>query len=171
MNIKQYIIDFADFPKAGIIFKDISPLLNSPEAMAYVSEQICQHFAKKSIDLIAGIESRGFIFASTLAQKLNKGMLMIRKQGKLPGPTLQRAYDIEYGKAVMEIQQDAIKANQNILIVDDLLATGGTAAAAEQLVIDLGGKVIGHAFIIELTELNGRSKLDTEDVFSLIHSR
>lgn len=168
MNLQTYIRDFLDFPKPGIVFKDISPILKSAEAMAYVTNTICDHFKDKPIDLVAGAESRGLIFACSIAAKLNKGMFMIRKKGKLPGPTLELAYDIEYGKAIMEIQKDAISSGQHILLVDDLLATGGTASAAEQLILDMGGHVTGHAFIVELTTLNGRQLIQTRDVLSLI---
>ena len=168
MNLEDYIRDFLDFPKPGIIFKDISPILKSAEAMAYVTDTICEHFKDKPIDLVAGAESRGLIFACSIAAQLNKGMLMIRKKGKLPGPTLELAYDIEYGQAIMEVQKDAISPGQNVLLVDDLLATGGTASAAEQLVLDMGGSVTGHAFIIELTALNGRKLIKTDEIISLI---
>ncbi len=168
MNLQNHIRDFLDFPKKGIVFKDISPILKSAEAMKFVTNTICEHFKNKPIDLVAGAESRGLIFACSIAEKLNKGMVMIRKKGKLPGPTLELAYDIEYGQAIMEVQKDAIAPGQNILLVDDLLATGGTASTAEQLVLDMGGKVAGHAFIIELTALNGRKLIKTDDILSLV---
>ena len=168
MDLNAYIREFPDFPKPGIIFKDISPILNSPHAMHYVTDQICDHFKNKKIDLIAGAESRGLIFACALATKLNKGMIMVRKKGKLPGPTVEFAYDLEYGQAVMEIQKDAISKGQNVLLIDDLLATGGTANAAEELVMQLGGNVVGHAFIVELKALKGLEKIKTNEVFSLI---
>ena len=168
MNLQDYIRDFLDFPKPGIVFKDISPILKSAEAMTYITTQICEHFRDKPIDLVAGADSRGLIFACSIAARLNKGMMMIRKKGKLPGPTLELAYDIEYGQAIMEVQKDAIAPGQNILLVDDLLATGGTASAAEQLVLNMGGNVTGHAFIVELTALNGRKLIKTDDILSLV---
>lgn len=168
MDLNLYIRDFLDFPKPGILFKDISPILASAEAMSYVCDQFCEHFSDKKIDLIAGAESRGLIFACAVAARLNKGMIMIRKKGKLPGPTLALSYEIEYGSAIMEIQKDAIKRGQNVLLIDDLLATGGTASAAEQLILNSGANVIGHAFVIELTALNGRKLIKTDNVISLV---
>jgi len=168
MNIKNYIREFPDFPKPGVNFKDISPILKSPEAMDYVVNAICEHFKDKQIDLIAGAESRGLIFGNAVAQKLNKGLIMIRKKGKLPGPVYSIDYDIEYGHATMEVQQDAIQAGQHVLLVDDLLATGGTAMGAEKLVRKLNAHVVGHAFVIELKCLNGRKKLNHCDIFTLV---
>jgi len=168
MDLKSYVRDFPDFPKPGIIFKDISPILRSAEAMAYVEEEIYNHFKDKEIDLIAGAELRGLMFAGALAERFEKGLIMVRKKGKLPGPTRQVAYDIEYGSAVMEIQHDAILPGQRVLLVDDLLATGGTALASSQLVEEAGGIVVGHAFVIELDFLNGREKLSKYDVQSLV---
>lgn len=168
MNLKNYLREYADFPKPGILFKDISPLLKSPEAMRYVTNTIHEHFKNKDITLIAGIESRGFGFASLLAQRFDAGFLMIRKRGKLPGDTHVRSYDIEYGNAEMEIQRDAVTHGQKVLIIDDLLATGGTAKAAAHLVERLGGVVVGFAFVIELTDLAGRAALHDYSILSLV---
>jgi adenine phosphoribosyltransferase len=169
MDLKQYIREFPDYPKPGILFKDISPVLAAPEAMQYVVDQTCDHFKGHEIDLVAGAESRGLIFAGAIAAKLNTGLLMVRKKGKLPGPTIEFAYSLEYGEAVMEVQSDAIKPGQNVLLIDDLLATGGTANAAEELVTNLGGNIVGHAFVIELTALNGRQKLNHDhNIFTLV---
>lgn len=168
MNLKNYLREYADFPTKGILFKDISPLLKSPEAMRYAITTIYEHFKNQDIALVAGIESRGFGFASLLAQRFDVGFLMIRKRGKLPGDTHVRAYDIEYGNAEMEIQRDAITHGQKVLIVDDLLATGGTAKAAAHLVERLGGIVAGFAFIIELTDLAGRAALQGYTTLSLV---
>jgi len=168
MNLQNVIRSFPDFPKKGILFRDISPILRDPKAMQYVIDQFYEHYKNKKIDLIAGIESRGFVFACALGLKFNKGVIMIRKQGKLPGKTLSLAYDIEYGNATMEIQQDAISKGQNVLIADDLIATGGTAKASAKLIENLGGNVVGFAFVIELSGLKGRDLLKGYEVYSLV---
>jgi len=168
MNLKDYIREFPDFPKPGILFKDISPLLKSPEALRFVVEEIYTKFRDSKVDLIAGVESRGFIFASILALRFDVGCLMIRKRGKLPGEIHERAYDIEYGNAVMEVQKDAISPGQRVLIIDDLLATGGTAQAAAHLVEHLKGEVAGCSFVVELGFLPGRAVLRNYEVQSLV---
>lgn len=168
MNLETIIRSFPDFPKKGILFRDISPVLRNPEAMQYVIDQFYEYYNKMKVDLIAGIESRGFIFACALGLKFKKGIVMIRKQGKLPGDTLRLTYDIEYGNAVMEIQQDAVNEGQNVLIVDDLIATGGTAKASAELIEKLGGNITGFAFVIELTSLKGREQLKGYEVYSLV---
>ena len=155
MNLKDKIAEIPDFPKKGILFRDISPLLRDPAALSLVVEEFSKVIHPNDVDIFAGIESRGFPLACALALKYNKGMIMIRKQGKLPGPTHKVSYSIEYGKATMEIQIDAIKKGQKVYICDDLLATGGTAKAAAKLVEKIGGKVSGFAFIVELTDLKG----------------
>ncbi|HCU05201.1 MAG: adenine phosphoribosyltransferase [Gammaproteobacteria bacterium GWE2_42_36] len=167
-DLKKYIRDFADFPKPGILFKDISPILRSPEAMKIVEDRFYDYYKDMEIDLIGGAESRGLIFACALARRLNKGLIMVRKRGKLPGPTNSIAYDIEYGSAVMEIQEDAVLPGQNVLLIDDLLATGGTATAAERLVEAAGGNVVGHGFVVELTFLQGRKVLEGNDILTLV---
>jgi adenine phosphoribosyltransferase len=168
VNLKSVIREFPDFPKKGILFRDISPVLKDPDAIKFVIDQFYGLYKNKDIDLIAGIESRGFIFASVLAVRFGKGCVMIRKQGKLPGKTVSLEYDIEYGSATMEIQQDAVSKGQNILIADDLLATGGTARAAAQLIERLGGKVSGFAFVVELAALKGRDLIKGYEVHSLV---
>ncbi len=168
MKLGNTIRSFQDFPKKGILFRDISPILRDPEVMRYVIDQFYDHFRNKKIDLIAGIESRGFIFACPLGIKFNKGIIMIRKQGKLPGKTVSLAYSIEYGSATMEIQQDSIGKGQNVLIADDLLATGGTARASAELIERLGGKVVGFAFVMELASLKGRTLIKDYEVHSLV---
>jgi adenine phosphoribosyltransferase len=168
MNLQNVIRSFPDFPKKGILFRDISPILRNPKAMQYVIDQFYEYYKNTKIDLIAGIESRGFVFACALGLKFNKGVIMIRKQGKLPGKTLSLAYDIEYGNATMEIQQDAISKGQNVLIADDLIATGGTAKASAKLIENLGGNVVGFAFVIELSGLKGRDLLKGYEVYSLV---
>ena len=168
MNLKSIIREFPDFPKKGVLFRDISPILKNPTAMQFVIDQFYEIYKNKNVDLIAGIESRGFIIACALAIRFGKGFIMIRKQGKLPGKTMTLAYDIEYGNATMEIQQDAVNKGQNVLIVDDLIATGGTAKAAAQLIERLGGKVVGFAFIVELADLKGRDLIKEYDIHPLV---
>ncbi|HEX5457621.1 MAG TPA: adenine phosphoribosyltransferase [Candidatus Nitrosotalea sp.] len=155
MNLKDTISEIPDFPKKGILFRDISPLLRDPAALSLVIDEFTKIIHPNDVDVFAGIESRGFPLACALALKYNKGMIMVRKQGKLPGSTHKVSYNIEYGTATMEIQVNAIKKGQKVYICDDLLATGGTAKAAAKLVEKIGGKVSGFAFIIELTDLKG----------------
>ena len=155
MNLKDKIAEIPDFPKKGILFRDISPLLRDPAALSLLVEEFTKIIHPNDVDIFAGIESRGFPLACALALKYNKGMIMIRKQGKLPGATHKVSYSIEYGTATMEIQVDAVKKGQKVYICDDLLATGGTAKAAAKLVEKIGGKVSGFAFIVELTDLKG----------------
>lgn len=155
MNLKDKIVEIPDFPKKGILFRDISPLLRDAAALSLVVEEFTKIIHPNEVDVFVGIESRGFPLACALALRYNRGMIMIRKQGKLPGATHKISYNIEYGTATMEIQSDAIKKGQKVYICDDLLATGGTAKAAAKLVEKLGGKVSGFAFIIELTDLKG----------------
>lgn len=160
MNLKDKIKDYPDFPKKGILFRDISPILKDPLALATVMEEISGHFPPDQIDFYAGIESRGFPFACALAVKHQKGMVMIRKQGKLPGDTMKISYSLEYGGATMEIQKDAISKGQRILICDDLLATGGTAQASARLIEKVGGVVVGFAFVVELKGLQGAKVIE-----------
>jgi adenine phosphoribosyltransferase len=155
VNLKDKIAEIPDFPKKGILFRDISPLLRDPSSLSLMMEEFTKIIHPNDVDVFVGIESRGFPLACALALKYNKGMIMIRKQGKLPGATHKMSYNIEYGTATMEIQVDAIKKGQKAYICDDLLATGGTAKAAAKLVEKIGGIVSGFAFIIELTDLKG----------------
>lgn len=168
MNLRDYITEYKNFPKKGILFRDFSPILRAPSAMSYIADEFERFFHKNDIDLFAGIESRGFILANILATRYNKGMIMIRKAGKLPGDTAKLSYTIEYGKDTLEIQKDIIKKGQRILICDDLLATGGTAAASAKLIDKVGGKVTGFAFIIELTDLDGMARLRKYNCKSLV---
>lgn len=168
MNLKTAIREFPDFPDKGVLFRDISPLLKNIDAMDYVVERFYEHFRGRGISTVAGIESRGFIVACALAMRFRCGMVMIRKQGKLPGRTRSINYTIEYGKATMEIQEDAVSAGEKVLIADDLIATGGTAAAAARLIEGLGAQVAGFAFIIELAKFRGRDLLRGYDVCSLV---
>jgi adenine phosphoribosyltransferase len=168
VNLKDKIAEIPDFPKKGILFRDISPLLRDPAALSLVVEEFTKMIHPNDVDIFAGIESRGFPLACALALKYNKGMIMIRKQGKLPGATHKVSYSIEYGKATMEIQVDAVKKGQKVYICDDLLATGGTAKAAAKLVEKIGGKVSGFAFIVELTDLKGSKVINGYKQIALV---
>ena len=168
MNLKDKIAEIPDFPKKGILFRDISPLLKDPAALSLVVDEFTKVIHPNDVDLFAGIESRGFPLACALALRYNKGMIMIRKQGKLPGATHKITYSIEYGTATMEIQNNAIKKGQKVFICDDLLATGGTAKAAAKLVEKIGGIVAGFAFIIELTDLTGSKTIKNYRYKSLV---
>ncbi len=168
MNLREKIAEYPNFPKKGILFRDFSPILKDPEALSLIADEFSKHFHPKDIDLFAGIESRGFILACVLASRYNKGMIMIRKAGKLPGKTEKVSYTIEYGKDTLEIQKDIIREGQRVLICDDLLATGGTAKASAKLIEKIGGKISGFAFIIELTELNGVKRISKYDYKSLV---
>ena len=168
MNLRERINEYKDFPKKGILFRDFSPMLKDPSAMSAVVEEFEKNYHPKDVDVFVGIESRGFILASILAQKYNKGMVLLRKAGKLPGKTVKTSYTIEYGKAVLEIQKTALNAGERVVICDDLLATGGTAKAAAELVEKMKGKVTGFAFIIELMELNGMEKIAGYRTISLV---
>ena len=168
MNLKEKITDFPNFPKKGILFRDFSPILKDPSALSFIADEFTKYFHPKDVDLFAGIESRGFLLACVLATRYNKGMIMIRKAGKLPGKTTKLSYKIEYGQDTIEIQKDIISKGQKILICDDLLATGGTAKASAKLIEKVGGKVTGFAFIIELTELNGIRGINQYNCKSLV---
>ena len=168
MNLKRIIAEYPNFPKKGILFRDFSPILNDPAAMSFVIEEFSKRFHPGDVDVFVGIESRGFITASILAQKYNKGMVMLRKAGKLPGKTVKISYTVEYGKAVLEIQKNVLKKDERVIICDDLLATGGTANAAAKLVEKMGAEITGFAFIIELTGLNGSKKLSSYKTVSLV---
>jgi adenine phosphoribosyltransferase len=159
IDLRDLIGSYPDFPKSGILFRDVNPVFRSNEALDFIAQEFHRRFAKVTVDAVAGIESRGFVVATALALKFDTGVIMIRKAGKLPGRTLKKSYDIEYGNAVMELQEDAVKEGQNVLVADDLIATGGTAVAASQLIQEVGGKVAGFGFVIELGDLNGTAKL------------
>ena len=159
-ELKRTIRDVKDFPKPGIIFKDITPVLADPEISKKVSEALFNYWREKSIDALVGVESRGFIYGLQLAQQLHVPFIPVRKAGKLPYETIKHAYDLEYGSAEIEIHIDAIKKGQNVLIHDDLLATGGTAKASAELIKKIGGNVAGFSFLVELSFLNGRFSLE-----------
>lgn len=163
-----HIRDIPDFPKPGILFKDITTLLKQPQALRLVLEQMAVRFAHESIDHVVGIESRGFILGTPLAYLLNAGFVPVRKSGKLPGSTYRKSYALEYGTDTLEIHQDAITPGERVLLCDDLLATGGTARATLEMLQELGATVVGSVFAIELSFLNGREKLADCKTVSLI---
>lgn len=168
MQFKDYIRIIEDFPKQGISYKDITPLLMDPKASALALKELTKSLQNQHIDKLIGIESRGFLFGFLMAQALNVPFVPIRKPGKLPSKTLSQSYDLEYGSDTIEIHHDAIKKGDRVIIHDDLLATGGTASAACQLVNQLGGELVQINFIIELSFLNGRQQLPQDKVNSLI---
>jgi adenine phosphoribosyltransferase len=166
--LDKYIRDIPDFPKPGIIFKDITPLLANPSALALSVELLANPFRGKNIEVVVGAESRGFIFGIAVAQALSAGFVPIRKPGKLPSKTVSASYDLEYGSDKLEMHADAIRPGQRVLMVDDLLATGGTMQACCEMVKQLGGNIIGVAFLIELAFLHGRDKLKGFEVNSVL---
>lgn len=168
MDLKKIVRDVHDFPKPGIIFKDITPLLENSEAFQYTINKLIEEFKDKEIDVIVGIDARGFIFASVLAYAMKKSLALVRKKGKLPYQTISYTYELEYGEDTIELHQDSIPKGSKVLIVDDLLATGGTANAAGHLIEQMGGKVAALAFIVELNFLKGRERLKDFEVFSLL---
>lgn len=168
-KINDTIVDVVDFPKKGIIYKDITPLFLNPE----LSEEIVNEFVEKAkgkIDIVCGIESRGFLYGIQIAQKLNVPFVLVRKAGKLPPPTINQSYDLEYGQATIEVNPNYIQKDARVLIHDDILATGGTAEACAELIEKCGGKITQFSFIMDLTFLNGKDKLikHTKDIVSLV---
>ena len=159
IELQRYIRSIPDWPKKGILFRDITPLLTDPAAFAASIDALCVDFAESGIDYVAAVEARGFIFGSAVARKLGAGFVPIRKKGKLPFKTESITYDLEYGTDTLEVHSDAIRGGARVLMVDDLLATGGTMAAACKLIEKIGGQIAAIAFLIELTDLAGRSKL------------
>ena len=168
MDLKNYIRNVKDFPKPGIMFRDITTLLKNPEAFNYTLEQLLDFAKDKNIDKVVGIESRGFIFGSVLAHKFNCGFIPVRKPGKLPAEKVSISYSLEYGEDKLEIHKDAIQAGDKVLVHDDLLATGGTMNAVCQLIEKLSGEIVQVSFIVELSFLNGRAKLKPYDVRSIV---
>ena len=168
MDLKKCVRVIEDFPKEGISFKDITTLIADGEAFKYSIDSIAEHLKDKKVDVILGPEARGFIFGVPVAYALGVGFVPVRKKGKLPFETVSVSYDLEYGTDILEIHKDAIKKGQRVAIVDDLLATGGTVEATIQLVEQLGGKVVGIAFLIELEALKGREKLKDYNVYSVL---
>jgi adenine phosphoribosyltransferase len=169
MDLASMIRDVPDFPVKGILFKDITTLIRDGEAFRAAIDQMTDHFRGKEIDLVVAVESRGFVFGAPIAYHLGAGFVPVRKPCKLPADTIRQEYSLEYGTNVLEMHRDAIQPGQRVLIVDDLLATGGSARATINLVEQLGGNVVGLAFLIDLTFLNGMEKLQGYEVFSLIH--
>lgn len=167
-GLKKFIREVPDYPKPGILFYDLTTLLKDKSGFHMLIDRLCEHYSGHTIDIVAGIEARGFIFAPALAYRLNAGFVPVRKPKKLPAKCASISYALEYGTDTLEIHEDAIKPGERVIICDDLLATGGTAAATAKLVTQLGGTVEGLAFAVELTFLNGRAKLPGLDVFSLI---
>ncbi len=168
MDLKAYIRDVPDFPKPGILFKDITPLLADPAAFAYSVAKLSVHYSKQHVDSIAAAEARGFLFAAPMAIELRKPLIPLRKPGKLPYTTHSYKYDLEYGSAELHIHTDAVTPGQHVLLVDDVLATGGTMIAACNLIEAAGGIVVGCAFLVELSFLGGRKLLAGRDCFSLV---
>lgn len=167
--LKNLIREVADFPKPGILFYDITTLLKDKKGYATLIDALSEHFIGKEIDLVLGMEARGFIFGPALAYRLNAGFVPVRRPGKLPAATARVEYDLEYGSNALEIHKDAIQKGERVIIVDDLLATGGTAAATVRLAQSLGADIAGLGFVVELDFLKGREKLKGCDVYSLLH--
>ena len=168
-RLKDLIRDIPDFPKAGVVFKDITPLLADPEGFSLVIDNLVARFAGLGITKVVGIEARGFIIAAPVAHRLGAGFVPVRKVGKLQWQVEAEAYELEYGTGLLELHSDAVDIDEQILIVDDVLATGGTAAATVRLIERLGAKVAGLGFVIELGFLNGRRQLPGRDILSLLH--
>ena len=168
MNLTQYIRDIPDFPKPGILFKDITPLLADPTAFQYAIDRMAEHYHGRPVDAVAAVEARGFLFAAPLALTLRKPLIPLRKPGKLPFHTHSLRYDLEYGSAELHVHTDGLVKGSRVLLVDDLLATGGTMRAGCQLVEKAGGVVGGCAFLVELSFLEGAAKLKPHEIFSLI---
>ncbi|WP_447980707.1 adenine phosphoribosyltransferase [Candidatus Nitrospira bockiana] len=168
MDYKRFIREVPDFPKPGILFYDITTLLKDAEALRHIIDDLTERYRDRKVSKIIGIESRGFIFGAPLAYHLGAGFVPVRKPGKLPADSFEVKYNLEYGSNSLAIHRDAIGIGERVLIVDDLLATGGTAAATVNLVRQLGGDIVGLAFLIELTSLRGRERLDGCDVHAMI---
>ena len=168
MNLKDYVASIPDFPQEGILFRDITPLMADGEAFHYACEELIDYAKKVGAQVVAGPESRGFIFGCPVAHEMKIGFVPVRKPNKLPRKTISYKYYLEYGSNELHMHADAIKPGQKVLIIDDLLATGGTVEATAKMIEELGGEVVGCAFLIELEGLGGREKLDKYDVFTLM---
>jgi adenine phosphoribosyltransferase len=168
IDLEQYIRSIPDWPKKGILFRDITPLLGDAGAFATAVQALCTNFAEPGIEYVAAVEARGFIFGAAVARKLSAGFVPIRKKGKLPFQTESITYELEYGTDTLQVHRDAVRKGAKVLMVDDLLATGGTMAAACELIEKIGGKIAAISFLIELTDLNGRKKLGDYDIRSAI---
>jgi len=169
MKLKTFIRDIPDFPSKGVVFRDITPLLNDPDALKYTENALLQLLGNTKVDKVVGMESRGFFFAPLLAVRLNAGFVPVRKPGKLPGKTIRQYYDLEYGTDALEMHADAIVKGDRVLVHDDVLATGGTANATCRLIEKMGGEIVQCNFLLELDFLKGRDKLLDYDVKSLLH--
>ena len=167
-EVEKYIKSIPDFPKPGIIFRDVTSVTENPEGMKLAIDEMDKLLDGVDYDVIAGAESRGFIFGAPLAYKNNKGLVLVRKKGKLPRETVEMSYNLEYGQATIEIHKDSIKPGEKVVLVDDLIATGGTIEAAAKLIESLGGIVVKMVFLIELTDLKGRERLSKYDVASVV---
>lgn len=168
INLESYIRSIPDWPKKGILFRDITPLLADPKAFASAIDALCVDFTDADIEYVAAVEARGFIFGAAVAKKLGVGFVPIRKKGKLPFKTERITYDLEYGTDTLEVHCNAVRKGAKVLMVDDLLATGGTMAAACKLIGEIGGQIVAISFLVELTELAGRAKLQEYDVKTVI---
>jgi adenine phosphoribosyltransferase len=168
MDLKNYIRDIPDFPIKGILFHDVTTLFKNADAMEYVAKRFFNHFKNKKIDYVAAIEARGFVFGGILSDRLHCGFIPVRKPGKLPAETIREKYNLEYGTSSVEIHKDAIDKNDKILVIDDLVATGGTIMATVRLIEKLGGIVAGVAVIIDMPDLQGRTMLKNYDYFYLV---
>ncbi|WP_430614730.1 adenine phosphoribosyltransferase [Flavobacterium sp. JP2137] len=168
MNLEQYIRDIPDFPKQGVVFKDITPLLLDAQAAQWATQQLLELIGPRKIDKVVGMESRGFFFGTIIAHQLGAGFVPVRKPGKLPFDKISQEYALEYGSDILEMHADAIIPGENVLIHDDVLATGGTAEAVCKMVESLGGNIVQVNFLMELTFLNGRDKLKNQEVRSLL---
>jgi adenine phosphoribosyltransferase len=168
MDLRSYIRDVPDFPEPGIMFRDITPLLGSPEAFGAAIDLFAERYDDAFIDAVAGMDARGFIVAAPLALRLGKPLILLRKAGKLPPETVSVSYSLEYGESTVEVPADAFDSGQRVLVVDDVLATGGTLAACADLVESAGGVVAGFAVLIELVGLSGRQRLGSHDLFALL---
>lgn len=168
MDLKKYIANIVDFPKKGIIFRDVTPIMQDGEAFNYVTNKIAEFAKSKGANVIVGPEARGFIFGCPVATKLNIGFVPVRKPGKLPRETINEEYELEYGTNTLSMHLDALKKNDKVVLVDDLLATGGTALAACHLCEKLGAEVVGVAFVVDLIDLKGKELLHDYDVYTLV---
>jgi len=167
-SLREFVRDIPDWPKPGIVFRDITPLLAAPDAFALTVDELAAPFADEPIDKVIGIEARGFVFAAPLAYRRGAGFVPVRKAGKLPWEIEREEYALEYGTDLLEVHRDAVHPGERVLIVDDVIATGGTAAATARLVERLGGEVVGLTFFLELVELNGRALLEGRDVHAVL---
>jgi adenine phosphoribosyltransferase len=168
VDLKKYIRDIPDFPEPGILFRDITPLLKNPQAFNYTIDKLVDRFSQHSFDTVVAVESRGFLFGAPLASRMGKSLVLVRKPGKLPAATYSAQYSLEYGSDALEIHVDDIGPGERVVLLDDLLATGGTLQAAAQLVEVSGGLVTGIGLVIEMVDLGGRERLKDYDIFSLV---